>query len=154
MRRLSLLLLLLAGPAFAQPPGGVPSFAKLAAPFIDEHTLVVVRVDLTRADLESALKVAAAVRGDGEEMGEAAREVRAWVREFVRRGGTDVFFTYGAADFPHLPCLIVPAFGAPDGALLAQLFLDLYRRAGKDADWAPLRGCVCVGSKDSLAVVK
>src|SRR5688572_20124281 len=146
MRRLSLLFLLLATPAFGQPPGEARNFVRLAAPFIDEHTLVVVRADLTRVDIESVLKMATAVLGEGEEVGEAAREVRAWVQEFARRGGKDIFLTYGAGDFPHLPCLIVPAHADPDAQKhLAQLFLDTYKLTGKDADWAALHGCVCVG---------
>ena len=41
MRSLTLLVAILATPAFAQP---AESFGKLAAPFIDEHTLVVTLV--------------------------------------------------------------------------------------------------------------
>ncbi|MBO0701183.1 MAG: DUF1559 domain-containing protein, partial [Zavarzinella sp.] len=155
MSRFSLPLLLLTAPAFAQKPGAAPSSAKTAAPFIDEHTLVVVRMDVTRVDLESAIKIGKAIQGDGEELGQAAEEVRAWVREFGRRGGTDVFVTYGAGDFPHLPCFIIPAPGdAAARKSLAQMFLDLYRLSGKEADWAALHGCVCVGPKESLAIVK
>jgi hypothetical protein len=155
MRRLSLLLSFIAAPAFAQPPGGDSSFAKIAAPFIDEHTLVVVRVDLARVDLGTVLKISRALDGNTEEMGNAADEVRAFVQEFGRRGGSDVFFTYGAGDFPHLPCLVIPAPKDPAAQkFLAQFFLDLYKLMGKDADWAALHGCVCVGPKDSLAVVK
>ena len=153
MPRLPLLALLLAAPAFAQPPGRAPSVADTAAPFIDEHTLVVARVDLTRVDVETVLKLAAAF--SGEDDGESTGEVRALVQEFARRGGKDVLLPYGPGDFPHLPCLIVPA---PDGAeartSLAQLFLDLYRLTGAEADSAVLHGCVCVGPKDSLAVLR
>ena len=45
MYRLFLLVLLLASPAFAQPGAQLRSFAETAAPFIDEHTLIVVRID-------------------------------------------------------------------------------------------------------------
>ena len=60
MRRLPLLAALaLAAPVVAQPSA---DFARTAAPFIDEHTLVVARVDVTRVDVESVLKLAALVQ--------------------------------------------------------------------------------------------
>ena len=151
--RVALVGLVLAAPAFAQPVGRA-TFAATAAPFIDEHTLVVVRADLTRVDVETVLKLGRAVAGEDSDVATAADEVRAWVREFGRRGGRDVFVTYGPADFPHLPCFLVPAPAEATRKPLAQLFLDLYKLAGKEADWLVRDGCVCVGPKDSLAVVR
>jgi hypothetical protein len=154
MHRLSILAFILATPAFAQPPGRDAFDPATAAPFVDEHTLVVARVDLTRVDVETVLKLAHAVAGD-EIGGQAADEVRAFVREFGRRGGTNVFLTYGPSDFPNLPCLIIPASAKPDDQkLLAQLFVDLYKLAGKPVDSVVLRDCICVGPKESVAVVK
>jgi Protein of unknown function (DUF1559) len=155
MCRFCLLAALIAAPVLAQPMGEASTFAKTAAPFIDEHTMVVVRVDLARVDVETCLKLFAAIGGENEDVGNSAKEVQAFIQEFRRRGGKDVFVTYGAGDFPHLPCLLIPA---PDGAdarkFLAQMFLDLYKLAGKDGDWANLHGCACVGPKESLALVK
>jgi hypothetical protein len=153
--RLTLLSLLLAAPAFAQPIGrGPANFAATAAPFIDEHTLVVVRADLTRVDVETALKLGRALAGEESDVATAADEIRSWLREFGRRGGKDVFITYGPSDFPHLPCFLIPAPVEVNRKPLAQLFLDLYRLTGKEADWIVRDGCVCVGPKESLTVVK
>jgi hypothetical protein len=155
MRRLSVLALLFAAPAFAQPPGEVRSFAQTVAPFIDEHTLVVVRVDVTRVDLDPIFKVVAALLGDGDEVGEGVTAVRAWVKEFTKRGGNDVFLTYGAGDYPNLPCLIAPApADEASRKALAELLLLAFKETGKDADWALLHGCLCVGTKEALAVAK
>jgi len=151
--RFTLLAVLLAAPAFAQLPGRETA-SNTAAPFVDEHTLVVVRADLSRVDVETVLKIGRATAGEDADVTAAADEVRAWVREFARRGGKDVFVTYGPADFPHLPCLLIPAPAEASRQPLAQLVLDLYRLAGREAEWAVLNGCVCVGPKDSLAVVK
>lgn len=151
MRRLSLLAVLLAGPAFAQ----APPFAKTAAPFIDEHTLVVVRVDVSKADVETVLKLAAPLLGDVEESSETVKAVKAWVKEFVRVGGSDVFLTYGAADFPNPPCLMAPAPPTAAGQRdLTKLLLAAFAGAGKTADGVVLHGCVCAGTKDALAVLK
>jgi len=130
MRRLTLLALAVAAPAFAQPPAR--ETASVAAPFIDEHTLVVARVDVSRLDVETVLKLAAAIMGEGDEIGEAADAVRASVKKFVQAGGKDVFLTYGPGDFPHLPCLIAPA---PEGAhkAVGELLVGLFKEANKEA---------------------
>ena len=150
MRRLTLLALVVAAPAFAQPPGReAPDYA----PFIDEHTLVVARVDVSRVDVETALKLAGAIAGEGDEVGAAADAVRGSVKRFLEAGGRNVFVTYGPGDFPHLPCLIAPAPEAADQAVGDQL-VGLFKAADKEARWTALHGCVCVGTKEALAVLK
>jgi hypothetical protein len=151
MRRLTLVALVVAAPAFAQPP--VRETASVAAPFIDEHTLVVARVDVSRLDVETVLKLAAAVMGEGDEVGEATAAVRASVKKFVQAGGKDVFLTYGPGDFPNPPCLIAPVAEGSHKAV-GELLVGLFKEADKDAQWAVLHGCVCVGTRDALAVLK
>lgn len=149
MHRFTLLVGLLASPAVARSP------AEVAAPFIDEHTLVVARVDLTRVDVATVLTISQAVLGNDEDVAHAAAEVRAFVQEFARRGGTDVYLSYGSADFPNLPTLIIPAPKDEAGRRsLAQLFVDVYKRSGQEADSVVLHECVCVGPKPALTVVK
>jgi len=155
MRRLSLLAFLLAAPVFAQPSGEPHTFAQTAAPFVDEHTLMVARVDVSRVDLDTLLKLAAAILGDGEEVGEAVPTIRGWVNDFTKNGGRDVFIAYGASDYPNLPCMIAPAPAEQSSRkALANLLQLVYTQSGKDADWAIVHGCVCVGAKEALAVVK
>src|SRR5262245_23467910 len=156
MRRHCLFFALLAAPTFAQPGVGT-GFDKTAAPFIDEHTLVVARVDVAHVDLETILKLAAAVVGDGEgdAFDQAAVAIRAGVQRFLKAGGTNVFLTYGPGDFPNVPCLIAPA---PDSAnarkAIGELLVGLFKQIDKEAEWTTLHGCVCVGTKDALAVLK
>jgi len=154
MRSIAFFALLFGVPAYAQIPRGDSTFAHTAAPFIDQHTMVVVRVDVSRVDLDTVLKLAAALLGDGEEVGDAVPAVRAWVTEFTKKGGKDLFFTYGAADFPHLPCLIAPAPDDASRKALSELLLTLFKESNKDADSAILHGCVCVGTKEALATAK
>jgi hypothetical protein len=151
--RYALLVALLAAPAFAQPPGrDAITVADTAAPFIDENTLVVARVDLARVDLDTVLKMAHAIGGAEVGAGQVA-EVKAFVAEFGRRGGRNVFLSYGATDFPNLPCLILPAAEANRKAL-GELVLDVYKLSGKEAEAAELHGCVCVGPKEAIAVLQ
>jgi len=155
MRSIAFFALLFGVPAYAQIPRGDSTFAHTAAPFIDQHTLVVVRVDVSRVDLDTVLKLTAAILGDGDEVGDAVPAVRTWVKEFTKRGGNDLFFTYGAADYPHLPCLIAPA--PADGAsrkALGELLQTVFKENGKDAQSLVLHGCVCVGTKEALATAK
>jgi hypothetical protein len=156
MRRLSLLAFVLAAPAFAQPPGvGSADVARTVAPFIDEHTLVVGRVDVARVDVETVLKLAALVSGEVEDAGEMAGAVRGLVKRFTEAGGKDVLLTYGSGDFPNLPCLIVPAPDDPaNQKAIGELLAGLYARADTKAEWVSLHGCVCVGTRDALAVLK
>lgn len=155
MRYLSLTIVLVGTSSFAQVPGESSSFAKTAAPFIDEHTLVVVRVNVSRVDVDTVLKLALPIIGDGDDAGEMVATVKKWVKEFTQLGGKDVFFTYGAGDFPNVPCLVVKA---PDKEAaqkaLADKLIAVFEHAGKEADWITANGCVCVGTKDALAVVK
>lgn len=150
MHRFSFVALLLAAPAVAGPR----PFAESVAPFIDEHTLVIVRADISRVDIETVLKIGAAFVG-ADQMSERAPTVRAWVKNFVSKGGSDIFLTYGAGDFPNLPCLVVPIGESPptrnDLGELAGLIL---KEIGNEVQVAHLHGCVCVGTKDALALLK
>jgi len=148
MRRLSLIAILLAVPAFAQP---TESIGKIVSPFIDEHTLVVVRADVTGVDLGSILKLASMVMG--EDAGELANAVKAWVKDFAASGGKTVLLTYGAGDYPHFPCLIVPATES-NRKPLGEKLVAAFDALGKEGEAITLHGCVCVGTKDALAVLK
>jgi hypothetical protein len=154
MRRLSLLLAIVASPVVAQPAGEVVSFGHTASPFIDEHTLVVVRVDVSRVDVETVLKLALPIIGNDDDGAETLKTIRTWVKEF-NKVGKDVFFSYGAGDFPNAPCLIARAPADEAGReRLAALLSIPFKHAGANVDWAMVHGCICVGTKDALAVVK
>src|SRR5262245_52110105 len=149
------IILFLSAPAYAQLPGEGSSFGSTAAPFIDEHTLVVARVDLSRADVDSAFKLAIPFIGEGEDGGEVVAGIKRWVKSYVQEGGKDIFLTYGPGDFPNKPCFITQS---PEKEatrkILTEKLLTAYRLFGKDAESMVLHNCICVGSRDSLAVVK
>ena len=154
MGRACLIALVFASPAVAQPAGEAAPFSRLATPFIDEHTLVVARVDLTRLDLDTVFKLAVPIAGD-DAVREAAPAVKGWLAELVRLGGRDLFLTYGPADFPNLPCLIAAApADASAREAVGKHLVKAFAALGKDADWIERDGCVCVGTRDALAVLK
>jgi hypothetical protein len=153
MRTLSLLALLLTVPAFAQP-GAARTTAQITSPFIDEHTLVVVRIDVARVDVDTVLKLATTVIGEGDGANETIADVRLWVKEFTKRT-KDLYLTYGPGDFPNTPCLFAEGPKDEAGQLeLARILSIPFKKTGVDVDWSYLHGCVCVGTKDALAVLK
>lgn len=153
--RIAFFALLFALPALAQVPGEQSSLAKTAAPFIDEHTLVVVRVDISRAEVDSVLKLAAPIFGEGDVAGEKVAAIKRWVKEFTQAGGKDIFLTYGPGDFPNMPCLIVEApNNEASRKAVTEKLLVAYRLLGKDAESAIFHNCICVGTRESLAIVK
>jgi Protein of unknown function (DUF1559) len=153
MRTLPVIALFLAVPAFAQP--GAASFSKQASPFIDEHTLVVVRVDVSHLDVDTVVKLATNFLGNGDEVGDTIKDAKSWVKEFTALGGKDLLLTYGAADFPNLPCILAPApQKETDQKKLGELLVFLFKDTGKDGAWTVHQGFVCAGTKDALAVVK
>lgn len=151
MRIIAFLSLFLAIPAFGQPAGGTESFGKIAAPFIDEHTLVVVRIDVSRVELGTILKLTSALLG--EDADEMSKAVKGWIADFTASGGKTILLTYGAGDYPHLPCLIVPA-SETNRKPIAEKLLTAFEAIGKDGDSLTLHGCVCVGTKEALGSLK
>lgn len=147
-------ILLFASAAYAQPAKNT-TFARTVTPFIDEHTLVVARVDISRVDVETVLKLAGPIIGNDEVGADAMKVIRQWMKEFVQAGGKEVFLTYGAGDFPNAPCLVA---AAPENEssrkTLAEKLTLIFDAAGKQSGSTVAHGCVCVGTKDALNVVK
>src|SRR5262245_510609 len=105
--------------------GGVARFdaaaaAKLIAPFLDEETVAVARVDLTRIDGDVFVeKVAEPVKE--EELEARKKEVRAWLKGFKAAGGREMYLLYGIDEFPGEPTVVVPLGDGADAKALARL---------------------------------
>jgi hypothetical protein len=152
MLRSAFVALVLAAPAAAQLPGQGKPHAEQAAPFIDEHTLLYVRVDVSRLDLETLLKLAS-VLGDKDAVNEVAPNARKWVAEFVKKGGRDVFLTYGPGDYPYFPTVVIPA-PEPAGKELGDLVAVLFKESGREPVVTQFHRCVCVGTKEAQEILK
>lgn len=138
--------------SYAQPPEAARNFATTVAPFIDEHTMVVLRVDMSRVPVEMVIKFLA-IMVDELDTEEVAPTIRAWVKDFTRKGGRDVFLTYGPGDMPHLPVLLAPIGDSPkERKDLGEL---LKMPLGNDNMVIEHHhGCVAVGTKEALAHLK
>lgn len=154
MRILTSGLLLLAlpvvGPAVAQEKPDPAARAKVVAPFIDEQTVLIARVDLLRLEVDPLVDKAVALIRDV--VPEAQAELEGFRREekqaraglkglqaaFRQAGGKEVYLLFSLADISFrndpVPFLIVPLGEGADEKALAALFretgLDVHQRLG------------------------
>ena len=150
----SLILLLAAVAPLTAQDVKPAEFATKAAPFIDDQTLVVVRADLTKIQVEPFFGILATLRGDEEETAAYVKETKAWLTEFTRKGGREVFITYGANDFPNQPVLLIPIGDSPEQS---KDLGELIRVAlGRDETMLieKIHGCMAVGQKPALDALK
>ncbi|MCK4624719.1 MAG: hypothetical protein KAV00_05360, partial [Phycisphaerae bacterium] len=115
MRTITILILVaLVMPAVA--PAGqaydAAAITKTIAPFVDDQTLVVIRIDFSRLDVDATwarfmelLKVTK--DHDVKDIVGAKGEVERWVKDFVKAGGKDFFFVFSLADLPAEPYFVV-----------------------------------------------
>lgn len=84
--------------------------ARALAPYVDEQTVVVARVDLTRIDTDALLNWAIEVgRLEPKEIEESRREMRGWFGDLTKAGGKEMYVVVNLADMPNgSPLAIVP----------------------------------------------
>jgi hypothetical protein len=117
-----LLTLTLALPAFGADKD---ARAKTIAPYLDEQTIAVARLDVTKLDGGA---VTALLTDLGGAPADDAADVKAragrWLAAFGKAGGKEVFVVFSLADFPDYPFVLVPLGEGADAKALAGL-LDL-----------------------------
>lgn len=152
MTRTLLLAVAVAGPLAAQAPKA-PDFAETVAPFLDEHTLVVARLDLSKVQVEPFAGLMAMLGGSDEDTATMLKVAKTWLAEFAKKGGRDVFVTYGAADFPTLPCVLIPINESPEQR---KDLGDLIKSAVGDDEYLieKIHGCMAVGKENALDRLK
>lgn len=99
--------------------------ARVIAPFVDEQTVAVIRVDMTRVSLDALYEELGRLFPEGKE-DFAAERPRAgkMLAQFTEAGGKDVYFVVTTALVPHGPpgFLVVPIHpGVDEKALRAAL---------------------------------
>lgn len=84
--------------------------ARSIAPFVDERTVAVAHVDLSRLDADALLDWVAEVgRVEKKELEESRREGRTWLADFTKAGGKDMYVALNLIDLSPEPfVLIVP----------------------------------------------
>ncbi|HTU18075.1 MAG TPA: DUF1559 domain-containing protein [Gemmataceae bacterium] len=87
--------------------------ARTIAPFIDEQTVGVAHVDLTRIDADAILDWAAEVGPlEKKEIEEPRRALRVWLADLTKAGGKELFIVISLADLPIEPPLVVVPLAA------------------------------------------
>ena len=76
--------------------------AKFLAPFLDEQTVLVVRLDTTRINVtEAAQKLKPFVMGFEEEATQAQKSAAQWLQAFRNAGGRELYFLLSLDSFPN-----------------------------------------------------
>jgi hypothetical protein len=110
------LALALALPAAAADKFDPEPRARAVAPFLDEQTVGVARLDLTRIDAEALLdKLAEAGKLEADEIAGPKRDLRGWLADLTRAGGKELYVVFSLADLPlQPPFLVVPLEAGAD----------------------------------------
>jgi len=132
MRKLSFILLILlltaASPARSAEAFDASACAATVAPYVDENTLIVVRIDLAHVDVQAMWdRIDRMFRetqdGDVKEIAEfTLREpLSRWVEQFRQAGGSEVYFLVNPVDWPRPPFGIAPLRQGDDAEAMAGL---------------------------------
>jgi hypothetical protein len=110
--------------ALALPAAGADSAAgaraKAIAPFLDEQTLAVVRLDLTKLDADALATAMADLGGMGaDEATHFKQTAGQWLGDFAKVGGKDLYVIASLADYPNWPFVIVPLGDGADATAIA-----------------------------------
>lgn len=75
--------------------------AKFIAPFVEEQTILVIRVDFTRINLAQAVEqLKPFTVGFEEDAAQARRAAELWLTAFRDVGGKEIYLCFSVADFP------------------------------------------------------
>ena len=143
--------LLAVAPALADE-GKANARATAIAPFVDEQTLLVVHVDVTRIDADRlSAKLTEFAKFDDAEAGGAKTAVGSWVANFTKAGGKDFYAVVSLADWPQaVPFFVVPTGDDTDAGSLSKLFQPF----GVDPKAAKIGDAVVIGHADALRRLK
>src|SRR5947209_1450685 len=98
-RALFLLPLLCVLPAGAGADKFDPeALARTIAPFIDEHTYAIVRVDLSRVNADAFLNRLAAPGTQDKELAAKKEEMTRWLASFAEAGGKDLYLLFAVME--------------------------------------------------------
>jgi hypothetical protein len=145
---LSLILAVLV-PAAAGAKFDADTAARALAPFLDDRTVLVGHVDLTRVDLD---KVFARLKEfipdktdkESEQIQKAGKE---WLAGFQKAGGSEVYLVFSLVDLFEGPFLVAPVKDAAAGKATAAF---LMRQASKGHGTAVLDNTVYFGPSAAL----
>jgi hypothetical protein len=96
--------------------------ARAVAPYIDDQTFAVARLDLGKADADALVTI---FRALGQADPDEAPDVKRWLGDFRKAGGKELYFVFTLADAPHIPFVIAPLGEGADAKAIAGL-LDFW----------------------------
>lgn len=123
------------GAALAQTKSDGKAHAQAIAAFVDEQTIGVMHVDLSRVDFDGLLKQAAEL-GPGAEktLAPAIEHFRPMAKHLVESGVKDVYLVVSLADLPAPPFFIFPLAADADTTSLehwhGELLVEAIERVG------------------------
>ena len=126
----------------APPPTSYVQEARAAqvAPFVDDLTIAVVRIDATRVDVPKLKELLNALSGSYDERGSHAAALLAWVPTFVKAGGKQLYLISSLEDITQRPFFgVVPLSDGADPQRLIQAAWELFRDSAtrSDSNWGP-----------------
>jgi hypothetical protein len=144
-----LLPLLLALPAGAGGDKFDPEArAKALAPYLDEQTLAVLRIDLARPDAEAVALMIAEIASTPGDPADRKRQVRKWLADFTRAGGKELYLLFGVGDFFDMPLVVAPLGAEAKGKEIAALLSSgTFLPQGQ---YQQIKGAVVGGNPDAL----
>jgi hypothetical protein len=144
-----LLPLLLALPAGAGGDKFDPEArAKALAPYLDEQTLAVLRIDLSRPDAEAVALLIAQVAAHPDDPADRKPQVRKWLADFTRAGGKELYFLFDIDHFFDRPLVVAPlGAGARGKEVAALLSAGTFLPRGR---YQQLKGAVVGGNPEAL----
>lgn len=118
-----MLVLSLALPAAAADKFDAEARARTIAPFVDEQTVIVAHVDLTRIDADALSDWAVENGGlEKKEIEEFRRGLRGLLSAFALAGGKEIYVIFSLSDVPPGPPLVVVPLAS--GAKAVRAVLD------------------------------
>jgi prepilin-type processing-associated H-X9-DG protein len=160
---LCVLAIACANPVFADELK-LEASAQAVAPYLDEQTLAIAHVDVTRLDVEAILS---ALRESGnldvEDVAFMKARLAPWVADFTHARAKDLYVVFSLADYPRTPFFIIPLTEHTSGDVLVRLFrgqttTDLWKlllpSAGPPDSIEQLDRAVFAGSSKALARIK
>ena len=111
--------------------------ARAIAPFLDEQTIAIFHVDLTRVDVPAIMnKVREVGKLKKKDFAREEQELRAQVTGLIEAGARDLYVVFTLADFPpHEPgFIVVPLEGKTDAKAIGKaLKVEHFERLGRAA---------------------
>ena len=119
------------------------------APYVDDQTMLVVRADVKRLDVETLIKRAEQVIGSNIGNAEGRAKFDTARNKFIEAGGREVFVVVNLADGPNEFLVVIPVPAGAD----KQALMEILKEVG-DGKRVEKAGVILMGSPKALAAAQ